>query len=276
MGAFGIFEQANELVQKPKKAPAGRQSKIMLIGGLQKFSLLDYPGHLSAIIFTQGCNFRCQYCYNPMLVWPVTVGKFKNSSSSKRDGGQKDHPANISEDDLFAFLKKRVGKLDAAVITGGEPTLHDDLPEFIAKIKKLKFKVKLDTNGTNPDAIKKLIDNNLLDYIAMDIKAPAGKYDLITGVQPDLDKIKKSVKIIKESKLPHEFRTTIVPELIDFEDIAKIGGMIRGAEKWFLQQFKSDVDLVNASFKGAAAYSEEEMRRMKEIGEKYAKECFVR
>ena len=248
----------------------------MIIGGLQKFSLLDYPEHLSAIIFTQGCNFRCHFCYNPMLVWPVEVGRFKNSSLSSKDEEQKDRPEIISEDDLFAFLKKRVGKLDAVVITGGEPTLHDDLPEFIEKIKKLKFKVKLDTNGTNPEAIEDLINKKLINYIAMDIKAPEDKYDLVAGVQPDLEKIKKSVKIIIDSGLPHEFRTTVVPELIALEDIEKIGPLISGAEKWFLQQFKSDIDLVNNSFKGAAAYPDKVLEDMKLIGEKFVKKCEAR
>ena len=145
----------------------------MNIGGLQKFSLLDYPEHLSAIIFTQGCNFRCQYCYNPMLVWPIRKGRLKDISLSVLDGDQqKGRPQIISEGDLFAFLKTRAGKLDAVVITGGEPTIQPDLSKFIAKIKKLGYLVKVDTNGTNPDMLKKLIKEGLVDYLAMDIKAP--------------------------------------------------------------------------------------------------------
>ena len=118
----------------------------MKIGGLQKFSLLDYPGHIAAIIFTQGCNFRCQFCYNPMLVWPEKMAdKLTNITQDK-----KGHPQDISKDDLFAFLATRDGKLDAVVITGGEPTIHKDLPEFIKEIKEMNFLVKLDTNGTDP------------------------------------------------------------------------------------------------------------------------------
>ncbi|MBU2456910.1 anaerobic ribonucleoside-triphosphate reductase activating protein, partial [Patescibacteria group bacterium] len=200
----------------------------MLIGGLQKFSVLDYPGHISAIIFTKGCNFKCQFCYNPMLVYP----------------SKKDHTL-ILENDLFYFLKKRIGKLDSVVITGGEPTVQQDLPKFIQKIKKLNYLVKLDTNGTNPEMLKNLIQKNLINYIAMDIKAPLEKYNQITGVEVDFNKIQKSIKIIMQSNLPYEFRTTVVPKFLDAEDIKKIGELIQGAKKWFLQNFKSNTDLVN-------------------------------
>jgi len=163
----------------------------MLIGGLEKLTLIDYPGEVAAIIFTQGCNFRCQFCYNPMLVWPLEDSKMKY---------RKDHSL-IEESDLFAFLRSRVGKLDGVVITGGEPTLHADLPEFINKIKALGYKVKLDTNGTNQEMLEKLINipltrgQNLIDYIAMDLKAPLDKYEKVTGAKVSLANIKKSVKI---------------------------------------------------------------------------------
>jgi len=158
-----------------------RRKWSMIIGGLQKFSLLDYPGHIAAIIFTQGCNFKCQFCYNPMLVWPSKVNKFK----------QKDHPFQNKEDGLFDFLKLRVNKLDAVVISGGEPTIHPDLVDFIAKIKKLGYLVKLDTNGTNPEIIKDLLKKKLVDYIAMDIKAEEGKYSKVVGKKVNFAKIKK-------------------------------------------------------------------------------------
>ncbi len=163
----------------------------MTIGGLEKFSLIDYPEHLSAVVFTKGCNFRCHFCYNPMLVWPEKeLGKSKYESPFL--GDQKNHPSK-EEDDFFDFLKSRTGKLDAVVVSGGEPTLHQDLPDFIQKIKKLKFKVKLDTNGTNFEMLAGLIKDHLIDYIAMDIKAPIDKYDLIVGVQPDVNEIKKNI-----------------------------------------------------------------------------------
>lgn len=249
----------------------------MIIGGLQKFSLLDYPGNISAIIFTQGCNFRCQYCYNPMLVWPdfSRVGGLKDNSSDLNEEEKKGHSL-IKENDLFVFLKKRFGKLDAVVITGGEPTIHSDLPEFIRKIKKMGYKIKLDTNGTNPEMIDKLIKGKLVDYLAMDVKAPEEKYNKIVGVKPDLNKIKKSIKIIMESKLPYEFRTTVVPGLISKSDIRKTGEMLKGASKWYLQNLKSESELVNDKLRGLKPCSQKEIKDFKKIGEKYVVECGIR
>lgn len=238
----------------------------MLIGSLQKFSLLDYPGHLSAIIFTQGCNLECQFCYNPMLVWPTERSELK----------QKDHHLLVEEDDLFAFLRSRAKKLDAVVLTGGEPTIQADLPDFVAKIKKLGYQVKLDTNGTNPDMIKKLISKKLVDYIAMDIKAPKDKYKKTTGKSIDFKKIEKSVKIIKESNLPYEFRTTIVPGLLDKNDIEKIAKIIKGADIWFLQQFKQDTELFNKKLKKIKPYSKKELEEMCTYAKKYVNKCEIR
>jgi pyruvate formate lyase activating enzyme len=240
--------------------------KFVIIGGLQKFSMLDYPGHLSAIIFTQGCNFNCQFCYNPMLVaWSIT-GKFK----------QKGHSPVIKEDGLFVFLKSRIGKLEAVVITGGEPTMQPDLPDFLAKIKNLGYSIKLDTNGANPKMIKNLIDKKLIDYIAMDIKAPKDKYKKIIGKPIDFAKIKKSVKIIMESGLQYEFRTTAVPGLLDKNDIVKIAKIIKGAGVWYLQRFKSDVDLVNGKLKGAKPFTIKDMEEMRRLAERYVKKCEIR
>jgi len=243
----------------------------MIIGGLHKFSLLDYPEKVSAIVFTQGCNFRCQFCYNPMLVWPKGIG-CKDTFSKEEE--QKGHP--LTEGDLFDFLKTRIGKLDAVVITGGEPTLHKDLPEFIKKIKDLGFLVKLDTNGTNPEMIKKLLEQKLIDYIAMDIKATPEKYDLVTGVQTNLSKIKESITIIMKSGVPYEFRSTITPGLIKKTDIEGMGEMIKGADKWFLQQFKNDTDLVNPETQKTVPYSSLDFEEMKKVAERYVRECGVR
>jgi len=248
----------------------------MIIGGLQKFSLLDYPEHLSAIIFTQGCNFKCQYCYNPMLVGSIKPSKFNHISSKRKNEEKTKGHSLILEDDLFVFLKKRSGKLDAAVITGGEPTLHKDLPIFIKKIKELGYKVKLDTNGTNPKMIKKLIKENLLDYIAMDLKTSFEKYDLITGVKPDLENIKKSVRIIIESGLDYEFRTTLVPKLVEISDIKAMGEILKEAQKWYLQKFQSDKELVNEEFVGLAGPGDKEMEKMRKEAQKHVKECMIR
>lgn len=246
----------------------------MIIGGLQKFSLLDYPGKISAIIFTRGCNFRCQFCYNPMLVWPeAKVGKIKNISPKK--GEEKGH-ALITKDDLFRFLKKRTGKLEGVVITGGEPTLQKDLPKFIKNIKRLGFLVKLDTNGTNPKMLKKVIKEKLVDYIAMDIKGPKEKYEKITGIKTDFKNIKKSVKMIMKSKLPYEFRTTLVPGLLSKDDIKKTGEFIQGADKWYLQKFQSNKDLVNKKFEKTKPFTAKEMEEMRKTGKKYVKKCSLR
>ncbi len=254
----------------------------MKIGGLQKFSLLDYPEHLSAIIFTKGCNFRCQYCYNPMLVLPEGADKSKNIDSAE-NGNHKfsveeieEVNSEISENDLFDFLNKRVGKLEGIVITGGEPTLHPDLPEFIDKIRKLGFKIKLDTNGTNPEMIKGLIAESQIDYIAMDIKGTEESYSKVTGVPVNMENIKKSIKIIMESNLPYEFRTTVVPELVKLEDIDIMGEMIKGADKWFLQQFKSDMELVNSEFENFSPYEKEDLEEMEKIVKKYVNISAVR
>lgn len=247
----------------------------MIIGGLEKFSLIDYPEHLSAIVFTKGCNFRCQFCYNPMLVWPDnSAGESIYDHNSPLEGDQRDYLLN--EDNLFDFLKERVNKLDAVVITGGEPTIQSDLPDFIKKIKKLEFKVKLDTNGTNPQMLSDIIREGLIDYVAMDIKATEKNYDLVTGISPEMNKIKKSINIIMNSKLPYEFRTTLVPELHYKKDIKEIAKLIEGAEKWFLQPFKSNTKLVNDTFEGAISFTDKEMEEMCQIAKNYVKQCNLR
>lgn len=259
----------------------------MLIGGLQKFSLLDYPGKISAIIFTQGCNFRCQFCYNPRLVWPIRPAIVPSSGTLAGEGGklkyargqsgewQKVH-FGYSQDELFAFLKSRLGKLDAVVITGGEPCLQKDLPGFVKKIKALGYLVKLDTNGSRPDVLAKLIKEKLVDYLAMDLKAPAKKYEEVTGEQIDFNKIRESVKLIKESGLPYEFRTTVVPDLLDRDDIGQMGKIIRGAGLWYLQNFKSQSEMIIQELKGKVPYNTRQMKEMAEIGRKYVKKCEAR
>ncbi|MFA6393613.1 MAG: anaerobic ribonucleoside-triphosphate reductase activating protein [Patescibacteria group bacterium] len=265
----------------------------MKIGGLQKFSLLDYPGKISAIIFTKGCNFRCHYCYNPMLVEPKggrvltrRQGKVVYSSpdpaepeelSSDNAGkgeGQEGHP--LKEGDLFVFLKKRIGKLDAVVITGGEPTIQPDLPEFLAKIKELGFLIKLDTNGSSPEMLKKILDKNLADYIAMDLKTSLPAYEKACGVKFDLEKLKKSIKMIKESSLPREWRTTLVPGIVEADDISALGKLIKGESVWYLQGFKSQTPLVNNEFQGKNGYSAIDMEKMRKIALGYVKKCEIR
>ena len=220
----------------------------MKIGGLQKFSLIDYPGKLSAVIFTQGCNFRCPYCHNSDLVDP---GKF---------GEQ------LSEDEIVSFLDSRKGKLDGLVITGGEPTLQSDLIHFISKVKNLGFLVKLDTNGSRPEVIASLIDLNLIDYIAMDIKAPLDKYALVSGVSGLDEKSKENIDLIMNSGVPYEFRTTLAKTLVTEEDVPRIRAMIKGAKKYRINQFvpretNLDTDL---GAKESELFSEEEVADMQE------------
>lgn len=240
----------------------------MIIGGLEKLTLLDYPDHLAAIIFTQGCNFRCHFCYNPMLVWPRQGTDKKN----KKEKGFS--PPSVN--DLFLFLRERFGRLEGVVITGGEPTLHPDLPSFIKIIKNMGYLVKLDTNGTNPIMLTKLIKDKLIDYIAMDLKAPLAKYKIVVGTLVDCNNLKKSVKIIMTSGLPYEFRTTVVPGLLTSADFAPMGRVIKGAKKWYLQSFKSDTDLVDVKYQKQAAYTTQEMATLAAIGRKYVDLCEVR
>jgi pyruvate formate lyase activating enzyme len=221
----------------------------MLIGGLEHLSLLDYPDNLSAIIFTQGCNFRCHFCYNPMLVWPL-----ESQSGELNQSGQ----SLISEADLFDFLKSRVGKLDGVVISGGEPTVHRDLPEFIKRIRELGFLVKLDTNGTNPEMLQSLINDSLVDYVAMDIKAPWDKYEQIVGVKVDTDKLTQSALILQETKVPCEFRSTLAPAWHSGDDLAVMAKQ-SGAKLWYLQKFFSDKNLVNAEFENSRVFTDAEM-----------------
>ncbi|MBR4682902.1 MAG: anaerobic ribonucleoside-triphosphate reductase activating protein [Elusimicrobiaceae bacterium] len=176
----------------------------MKIGGLIKFTLIDFPGRPAAVVFTQGCNFRCRYCHNPELVYPHLFTE------------------PVAEEEIFSFLQRRQGSLEGVVVSGGEPTLHDDLPAFMARIKALGYAVKLDTNGSRPDMIQELIDKKLVDYIAMDLKAPLDKYREITEVDTNTDILRKSMDLIRQSGLAYEFRTTYDKEVLTEADIENL------------------------------------------------------
>ncbi len=176
----------------------------MKIGGLIKFTLIDFPGRPAAVVFTQGCNFRCRYCHNPELVYPHLFTE------------------PVAEEEIFSFLQRRQGSLEGVVVSGGEPTLHDDLPAFMAHIKALGYAVKLDTNGSRPDMIQELIDKKLVDYIAMDLKAPLDKYREITEVDTNTDILRKSMDLIRQSGLAYEFRTTYDKEVLTEADIENL------------------------------------------------------
>ncbi len=182
----------------------------MKIGGLLKFTLIDFPGRPAAMIFTQGCNFRCRYCHNPELVYPHMFTE------------------PVAEEEIDAFLKRRQGTLEGIVVSGGEPTIFDDLPQFLAKIKSYGYAIKLDTNGTRPDMIKELLDKKLVDFIAMDLKAPLEKYALITGVPANPTVLQKSMDLIRQAGIGYEFRTTYDKEVLTDADIEAISKLVGG------------------------------------------------
>jgi pyruvate formate lyase activating enzyme len=216
----------------------------MKIGGLRRVSLIDYPGLICATVFLQGCNFKCPYCHNPELVDP---GLFRTS---------------IKENTVMEFLDSRKGKLDAVTICGGEPTIQDDLNRFIKQIKKMGFAVKLDTNGSQPNVIKALIAEKLLDFIAMDVKAPLDKYKEIVKTNVNQDSVKESIKIILKAKVPYEFRTTLVQSQLEENDILQIGKLITGASHYVLQNFINVITL-DKRFQKEKTFSEEKLQKIK-------------
>ncbi len=192
----------------------------MILGGIQKLTLIDYPGKIATTVFTIGCSFRCPFCHNPELV------NLRLAHDER------------SEKEFFDFLKKRKGKLEGVCITGGEPTIQPDIVDFIKKIKKQGLLVKLDSNGTRPDVLKKLIDAKLVDFIAMDIKNQLENYDKTTGTKVDKERIKLSINLIMNSKIPYEFRTTVVPGIHTEKDFDEIAEWISGAEAYYLQEYR--------------------------------------
>jgi len=207
--------------------------------GFQKISLLDYPGKIAAIVFVGGCNFRCGFCYNRDLVL--------NHQSLP----------SIPEEEVLEYLEKNKDWLDGLEITGGEPTLHPELPNFLEKVKKLGYSVKLDTNGSNPKMLAELLEKHLVDYVAMDVKAPLveDKYQAAIGIRANgaLKEVEKSIELLRGSNgLDYEFRTTMVPGLTSKDDIILIAQQIRNAKKYCLQQFKSNTSHVDEKYSNIA------------------------
>lgn len=232
--------------------------------------MIDFPDKLAAIVFTKGCNFRCRYCYNPMLVWPDNVGK--TNENKPRDLMPSADPETA---DLLAFLRSRQGKLDGLVITGGEPTIQADLPDFIAEVKALGLAVKLDTNGTNPEMIKKLLAENSLDYIAMDVKAPPQRYEEVTGGLGQWPIIEKSIKMIRSSGVPYEFRTTVAEGQLGEADILAMASELRGCRRWFLQGLVTAGELLDPEFK-AGRYTQAELAAIALKARAVAGHCEIR
>jgi len=228
----------------------------MKIGGLQKTSLLDYPDTLSAIIWTAGCNFRCPFCYNKQLV----LGKTEI----------------ISEETILSFLEKRRDVLEGLSISGGEPLLQEDIVDFTEKVKKLNYLIKIDTNGAFPEKLKELIDKKLVDYVSMDVKAPKEKYDQLVGVKTDISKIEQSIDLIKNEAPDYEFKTTIVPGMLDKKDIVEIAKWLEGSKQFYLQQFKSDSPLVSSKLNDIVPYSKEKLSEMLYEIKPFFKNCSLR
>jgi pyruvate formate lyase activating enzyme len=230
----------------------------MIIGGFQRFSLIDYPGKICAIVFTQGCNFRCPYCHNPELV-------------DKRPSGLQ----GIKEDEVLSFLEARRGKLEAVTITGGEPLVQSDIGEFLSSVKSLGYLVKLDTNGSFPSRLETILRANSVDYIAMDVKAPLGKYEQVVRRRIDTDQILSSIKLIMDWGLGYEFRTTVVRSLLKRDDFVGIGKMIQGARLYVLQRFVPS-KLLDDRFLDVDTYSDDELSSIRRLMEGYVEQCVVR
>jgi pyruvate formate lyase activating enzyme len=217
---------------------------MLKIAGLEKLSLIDYPGKLSAIIFTHGCNLRCEYCHNPELV----IQDIK--------------PEDIYDPQkILQFLKARKGKLEAVVITGGEPLLYDDLEPFLRSIKSLGYLVKIDTNGLLPNKLKKLIKHGVIDYISMDVKYPEGDYLTFTG-ENALRNVKQSISIIMNSELDYEFRTTYVKGIHTTESSKLIGEMIKDAKQYYVQNFRAG-KTINPALSEQNSFTERELKTLK-------------
>ncbi len=227
----------------------------MKIHGLQKMTLLDYPGHVACTVFLGGCDLRCPFCHNFELI----------------DGTAE---PIMDDQELLDFLKKRQGLLDGVAITGGEPCLRPDLIDLIKDIRALGYPVKLDTNGLHPDVLRTLVEERLVDYVAMDVKNAPEHYATTSGVETiDLDKIRESISILMEGPVDYEFRTTVIDQLHTAQDMEGIGALIRGAKRFFLQAF---TDRDSVPFSGFSAPSAEKMRLYADIVGKYVQETTIR
>ena len=228
----------------------------MRIGGFQPVSLIDYPGTMSAVVFTVGCNFRCPYCHNPELVFetPERI---------------------IPKEEILSHLRARAGVLPAVTTTGGEPTIHEDLQDFLRAVKKLGFMLKLDTNGTNPAMLRSLIREGLLDYVAMDVKAPLRRYPEVVGSVVNTSAITESIALLRENAVEYEFRTTIVRSQLLPEDLLEIGREIKGARRYFLQQF-IPAKTLHPSFRSKLSYTRSELESFAKALSPYVEHCSIR
>jgi len=231
--------------------------------GVQRFTLLDYPEKIACILFLPGCNFRCGYCHNPEFVLPETLCKIRDSF--------------VQENIVMSFLKERVGKLEGVVVSGGEPTIHARLPEFFARVKELGFATKLDTNGSHPEMVKTLLEQGLLSYVAMDLKTSFDhRYTDLAGARANGSKVKETLEILKQSKVPFEIRSTLLPAYHSEEVLKAMGEATEGIEKVYLQAFRSQKTL-DPKLATTATFSPSELELIADkYFRSYAKEVFIR
>ncbi len=255
----------------------------MHLGGFQKNTLIDFPGHIACLVFTSGCNFRCPYCHNPELVVPGALTSLKSRKDSNHTHlifCPETHiaSAEVKEKDVFSFLERRNGLLNGVAITGGEPALQKDLEEFCLKVKTMGFDVKLDTNGSLPQIIKNLLDKRLVDYVAMDIKSNLAGYEKLAGKQVNISAISRTIKIIMELAPDYEFRTTCVKPFIDKTIMADIGKMIEGASLYVLQQCSRNVNVLNPEFfiDNKPFFSDDELVLLRQDVKDYVQKCTIR
>ena len=229
---------------------------VVPIGGVQKLSLVDYPGHVAAALFLSGCNMRCGYCHNPELVLPERL------------------VPSIPVKDVLTFLASRRDRLDGVVISGGEATIHDDLPLLCRLIREMGFDIKLDTNGTRPAMVRQMITEETIQFVAMDIKGPLEKYVDIAARPIDLDAIIETIDMLRHSGIAHEFRTTIVRQQLAVDDFEKIGQMVKGARRFALQHFVPGT-VLSPQFQHATTFTDQEFLAAQKIMEKYVDQCVI-
>lgn len=233
----------------------------MIISGIQKFTLLDFPGKIACIIFTGGCNYRCKFCHNPEFVLPEELAKISASF--------------IPEEAALNFLKQRKGMLEGVVISGGEPTVMPDLEKFIVKVREHGFAVKLDSNGNHPEVFRSLIEKKLVDYIAMDFKTGLDEYEKLVGNGVQKEKVLESINLLKEGKVDYEFRTTLIREVHTKEILERMQETMKGAKQLYLQIFRSGITL-DPTFKDFHPFSMNEMQDIAKLFSKSVERVVIR
>ena len=233
------------------------EENAMFISGLQKLTLLDYPGRVACTVFTGGCNFRCPFCHNAPLVLPERLAQ------------------DTDEEQVLAFLRKRTGILDGVAITGGEPLIHKEIPSFLEKVKALGFSIKLDTNGSFPEMLESIVKAGLVDRVAMDIKNCPEKYAETIGLKDfDIAPIERSKSFLMECGIDYEFRTTVVKGIHTEESLLGAAEWIAGAKEYYLQQFKDSGDVI--AIDGLSAYDEKEMHALADAVARFVPSVKVR